>query len=936
MTNQESCLRPLVPAALTVAALSLGYVLLSPSEANAACAQSENNVDCTGVDGDGFISAQSLNVRIDPYALVGNIVSRNVTGRCPLSLPAISVGAASNVFNEGTISTFGVCGFGIVAENGSTVINTGAILTHDLIAYGILTGDNVTVRTSGRISTDYQGSGGIFGGAGMRVTVETGGTINTNGIGANGIEVGTNSFVINDGAIVARADASVGVSGAAGTMLINNGNVETSANNSVGVQIVNGSLTNTGRIRSSLSGPALALTPTIGVSVIGKEAYFTNAASGIVEATHIGVRLEESRTAAVANAGRIEASPASNIDGTLRLNGAAIFVAGPSPAEIANTGIITGRDGLPALQSMGAQVTLDNGGTITGDVLLAGGNDVVTYRAGSIINGVVDFGTGDDLIIFQGDGTFAAPVLNAEILTKSGSGSLVLARDLMIRDQVNIFAGGGLVINPGVRLTSVATGNTGLLRGAGTINGLVTNSGTIAPGTQNAKGALTISGAFQQFANGTLAIRISPDGSSDRLVVGGTANLAGTLALIYEGTAFRDGQRFDVMAPLSGSLSRTGQFTLAAPELAFVKAELVTGASGGVAVEIDRLSYSVAGVTPSQQSVGRLFDRLQASPPAALSTTLERLEFSTPDAATTLLADFTAEAPGGVQNLGLLTLERLAQGLERRAPVKDSRGHIAWAHGFSSASRSRGAASAADFDVHGLIAGLDMAFGQTWFGIAAARANGDFGRGTTTATLDASLLALTAGTTLGDIGVVASIAYGRGSPEMRRMLSGAPHEIASEAHSDLWTVSLEGSYEKALGPVILSPHAGAAYHRVGLSAIDEGRTLAVLTTPDALNALRARLGAGLSAAIGRVRPYGDVSLSVEFLQRMPRISASLIGVPNGGFELYGDARRRFAVDAEAGLAVTITPGLEGYVAGRMTANDLLAGRTLSAGLTYRW
>jgi hypothetical protein len=85
-----------------------------------------------------------------------------------------------------------------------------------------------------------------------------------------------------------------------------------------------------------------------------------------------------------------------------------------------------------------------------------------------------------------------------------------------------------------------------------------------------------------------------------------------------------------------------------------------------------------------------------------------------------------------------------------------------------------------------------------------------------------------------------------------------------------------------------------------------------------------------------VRPYGDLSVSYEFLERQPRIGASLIGAAGTTFDLYGEARRRVAVDAEAGLSVVITKGLEAYVAGGMTANDLLAGRRLSAGLTYRW
>ncbi len=935
VTMRDRFSRPLIPLAAFSGVAALGYFLLAPAEARAACVQTGNDVACAGVDGDGFISTESVTVHVQPDALVGNVMTTRVTGRCPLSLPGISVGASSHVSNEGTISTFGVCAFGIMAENGSAITNSGTILTHDLIAYGILTGDNVTIRTSGRIATEYQGSGGIFGGGGMRVAVEADGTITTAGIGANGIEVGSNALVVNDGAIVVRGDASFGIAAAAGSTIANTGSVETGGSNSIGVQVVSGTLTNAGRVRSLLSGPARALTPTVGVSVVGTGAHFINAANGVVEATHIGVRLDGAQDAALSNAGRIEVSPARQIDGTMVPDGAAVLAASAPATEVFNTGLIIASGGLPALRSLGPQVTLSNSGTIAGDVLLAAGNDVVIYRAGSSIDGTIDFGPGEDTLIFQGTGTLGAPVLNAELLSKSGAGNLTLARDLTVRRQVNIFDGGGIVVNQGVRLTSAATGNLGLLRGAGTIDGPVTNSGTLAPGTQAAKGTLTVTGAFQQFAGGTLAVRLSPDGSSDRLLVGGPATLAGTLALSYEGTAFRDGQRFDVVTPLSGSLARTGQFTLAAPDLAFVKAGLVASSSGGVTVEIDRLSYSTAGVSAGQQSVGLLFDRLQTSPPPALSTTLQQLEFSAPGTATAILEDFTAEGPGGVQNLGLLTLARFGQGLRRYAPTETRPGHFAWARGFSSAGRSRGAASASAFDLHGMIAGLDMTAGDVRLGVAAARTDGDFARGPNAASLNTSLIAVRAGTTWSGVGVEAVLAYGRGAPQIQRTRTSG-EILSTDADSNLWSARLEGTYEMAFGPMTFSPHAGAAYQRVGVSAIDEGRALSVRTTDDALSSLRARFGAGVGGAAGSVRPYGDLSLSVELLQRMPRISAGLVGVPESGFELHGDARRRLAVEAEAGLAVTITPELEGYVAGTMTANDLLAGRALTAGLTYRW
>jgi uncharacterized protein YhjY with autotransporter beta-barrel domain len=916
----------------------LAYFVLTPSEARADCIQSGRNVDCPGRDPDGFLSSDSLDVHIRPNALVRNLFTTEVVGTCPLSLPAIVAGPASTVLNEGFVSTFGVCGFGISVDRDSAVTNSGRILTHDYISFGIVSGDNGAIRNSGLISTTYQGSVGVIGGDQMRVTVEAGGRISTTGHGAHGIEVGANALVTNDGNIAASGDTAFGITAATRSTVINNGSIETSANNSIGVKITDGSLTNTGLIRNVLTGPAFAPTPTTGVSMNGSAANFTNTASGVLQATHIGVRFDGINDATLANAGRIEVSSATRFDGTPALNGGAIVVAGTAPTRITNTGVIVAHDALPAVRSFGPRVYLTNDGTITGDVLLSRGDDVLTYREGSTIEGTVDFGAGSDLLILQGSGILSISVVNLEILSKSGDGTFVLAHDLTVLEQVNVFDRSGIVINPGVRLTSRATGNSGVLRGAGIIDGPVTNSGLIAPGTDAAKGTLTVTGAFHQFANGTLAVRLSPDGSSDKLIVGGPLTLAGTLALTYEGTAFRDGQRFDIVTPLSAPLPSAGQFALAAPDLPFVKADLVATSSGGVAVEIDRLSYSTAGATEGQRSVGRLLDRLQAAPPAPLRETLEQLEFSSPDAATDILESLAPEAPGGIQNLGLMTLERLSQGLQHHVSFDASRGHFAWARGFSSNGRSRDSGAGADYNLHGAIAGVNIPFDKLHLGLAAARTGGDFTRGGSAASFDTSLIALTAGARWDAFGIDAAIAYGNASPDMRRMRirGGIAETLASEANTDLWSASLGGTYEKEVGPVLLSPHVGAAYHRVNLSAVNETGVLAVRTTEDTLESLRARLGARVSTILGRIRPYGDLSLSAELMQRMPRISASFIDVPNSGFDLYGDARRHIAVDAQAGIAVAIADGLEGHIAGTMTANDLLAGRTLTAGLTFRW
>src|SRR5262249_7725391 len=72
----------------------------------------------------------------------------------------------------------------------------------------------------------------------------------------------------------------------------------------------------------------------------------------------------------------------------------------------------------------------------------------------------------------------------------------------------------------------------GILQGAGTVTGNVTNGGTVAPGLS--PGILNIAGNYVQTAGGTLSIEINGIAVGtqyDQLNVTGTITLAGTLAV---------------------------------------------------------------------------------------------------------------------------------------------------------------------------------------------------------------------------------------------------------------------------------------------------------------------------------------------------------------------------------------------------------------------
>lgn len=941
MTLRAPISSPPVIFAVFGGALICAGVALLASPAEAACVQSGATVDCMGNDFNGFLTSQSVTLRVHPGAFINNVITNDQVGNCPLSFPALQVGEASSVLNEALIGTAGVCGFGIVADRGSSITNRGTIRTSDLVSYAIIADDNGIVRNAGSITTDLASSSGVLGGNGMRIFTDLGSSIVTAGQGSSGIEVGSNALITHAGLISVGGQAAFGIDAGLGSSVLNTGSIEISENNSMGIRVAGGSVTNLGSIRSILSGPALALTPTVGVSVVGQSAIFTNAPTGRVTANHIGVRIGGVEHASLSNSGVIDASPAIQVDGTTSLNGGAIVLTGAAVAEISNSGMIRGRDGLPAVRSLGPAVSLRNAGTIIGDVLLAGGNDTVFFTGAGTIEGAVDFGAGNDTVVVQRGGRLDTTMANLEIFSKSGLNTLLLARNLIASDQIVIVAG-TLEIAHGVQATSRLIDNAAFLRGSGTLVGALDNGGTLAPGTQVEKGTLTVSGAFRQFANGILAVRLSPQGTSDKLVVGGPATFGGTLALTYDmtpgGPSFHDGQRIEVVAPAASTLTSTGQFILAAPRLTFLHAQLVTSSNGGLAIEFDRLSYSVAAVSESQESVAKMLDRLQTVPPVALSATFERIEDSSLEDATAILGAFAPEAPAAAQDLGLMALERFDESLRSRTPLRTGRGHLVWTRGFTSSGHTRAAELRGHYEQTGIAGGIETSFGDGQLGIAAARIRSDFARGVDAFKFDTSLFALTARYGWENFSFDGSVGYGSGSPDVRRTraIGGNAETLASQAETDLWTFSAEATYRTIIGPFSVAPHLGAAHHRIRLSELNEGRALGVQTEIAQRKSLRAKAGVRAAASLGRLRPFGDLSLSTDLLQSRTEISASLIDVPGSAFTLYGEARRRVAIESEAGLAIAISDSLEAYLVGALTANDVVAGRRLSAGLTFSW
>jgi len=222
---------------------------------------------------------------------------------------------------------------------------------------------------------------------------------------------------------------------------------------------------------------------------------------------------------------------------------------GGSVVNITNTGNITGGDIQfivtgnvltsvtgGAIRGSGGTIT-QAGGTIQGGLLLAGDTVHIT---GGAINGQILDRTPASGGAGSGDSRFG--VVNFDL----GAGTFTTNGSIEV-GAVNVQSG-TVVLSSDVYVSGGQFG-----RG-------LTNSATL-----QINGLTTLTGSFVQNPSGTLAMQLSPQGSSQlkikRLAFtgGGTASLAGTLALVYQPGTYQARTYTLISTDTTGLISTTGE-----------------------------------------------------------------------------------------------------------------------------------------------------------------------------------------------------------------------------------------------------------------------------------------------------------------------------------------------------------------------------------------
>ncbi|WP_341667830.1 autotransporter domain-containing protein [Alcaligenes sp. SDU_A2] len=229
-------------------------------------------------------------------------------------------------------------------------------------------------------------------------------------------------------------------------------------------------------------------------------------------------------------------------------------------------------------------------------------------NVGKAVRGPAQFTRQFDVDTLGFDSTFSNDISGTGGLTKRGAGSLQLTGNNSYSGPTTIH-GGRLAVN-GTLASAVTIEPGGTLGGAGVVS-QVKNYGTLAPG--NSVGTLTVNGNYTAHDGSVHELEVGPAGATDRLVVGGTAHLAGTLKLA--GGPYRQNIPYSFLQANQGV---TGEFAHITYSMAFLSPTLLRGQDLALLIKRNDVPFARYTETANQYAVAQALDPASTQPPAAM------------------------------------------------------------------------------------------------------------------------------------------------------------------------------------------------------------------------------------------------------------------------------------------------------------------------------
>ncbi|QYR52656.1 autotransporter-associated beta strand repeat-containing protein [Lysobacter soyae] len=505
-----------------------------------------------------------------------------------------------------------------------------------------------------------------------------------------------------------------------------------------------------------------------------------------------------------------------------------------------------------------ANNTFSGNTMISGGTLQLGNGGTTGSVAGNITNNAA-------LVIDRSDNfTLANTMTGAGSFVKRGAGTLTLTGNSAAFAGNTTFLQGNVVLGPTAGSAAVLGGNARVeqgvtLSGHGRIGGALTNFGTVSPGSS--PGTLTVGGNYVQSSGGTLVIEALPDGTSDHLVVGGSASLAGRLQVLPQAGTWSASTNYTILTAAGGV---SGTFSNVTSSLAFLNPVLAyTTNAVNLTLQRNDVAFTDVAVTPNQVGVANALDGLGIGNP--VYTAFTRLNA---DGAVLALDQLSGEIHPDVR-ANLIDQSRLwRDGIRNRLSVAhEDVGTHAWVSAFGGGGELEGDANAADSraDAVGAMAGVDFAAGEhARVGVAVAtgytdvRLNARFSHGK----VDSTAFGAYAQADLGPVALEGTVWRGNHRIETHRSVEfgGLLEGPMARYDGNTTAVSLKLGHRFEWAGASLMPYLEATHVRVGTDAFAESGGGTALRGSDA-DDRRTLLTGGVhwSAHVGRgsVVLYGD-------------------------------------------------------------------------------
>ena len=251
------------------------------------------------------------------------------------------------------------------------------------------------------------------------------------------------------------------------------------------------------------------------------------------------------------------------------------------------------------------------GGTVVQAGILQGNTNSLQ---GSIVNNA--------LLVFHQDiaGTYSGGMSGAGGVHVRGGGTLTVTGTNTYTGPTSVL-GSTLVVN-GSLASSVTADATSAIGGSGGIGGLIANGSSLRPG--NSIGTLSVTGAMVQ-NGGIYQLEVDGQGRSDRINVGGTAQLNGGTVQIEAAQGSYANSTTYTIVNAAGGLS--GSYSAISHDFAFLTPSLSYDANNAyLTLALQGPSpFSGGGGTPNQQATGSGLDQIYATASGDMATVIGAL-----------------------------------------------------------------------------------------------------------------------------------------------------------------------------------------------------------------------------------------------------------------------------------------------------------------------